>query len=347
MLPDFAAGLPHGYRRESVTSVCDSKTGLFLTIVNALDTPGLDPNIIEPAIAMETYYLRYRVSTDGGLSWRFDEPIIQAGLYQKLHPFEGVWVGTNSIFLGDAGSIPLVTRKGRILVPAQATVIGPGGKLWNPGGGYTYTDVIVLIGKWAGGDRISWDKASRVTGDPKRTTRGLIEPTLAEFKDGRILMVMRGSNGGTADPKHQLPSYRWFAISHDGGETWSQPEPWTYDDGQSFYSPSAMSTLFKHSSGRCFWVGNLTKENCEANLPRFPVVVGEVNPRSLKLVRDSVVLVDDEHAEDKSQGRLDLCHFTMFEDRETKEIVLVYPRSHQAYKSQEWAMVRFALARGK
>jgi hypothetical protein len=104
-----------------------------------------------------------------------------------------------------------------------------------------------------------------------------------------------------------------------------------------------MSTLFKHSSGRCFWVGNLTAENCQGNSPRFPVVIGEVNPRRLQLVRDSVLLVDTERVEDKSQGRLDLSHFTLFEDRATKEIVLVYPRSHNAYKSQEWATVRIAV----
>lgn len=342
MTPDFAAGLPHGYRREPVTSLCDPKTGRFLTIVNALDTPGLDPDIIEPPIALETYYLRYRVSTDGGRTWRFDEPIIQDGPYTRMNPVDGVWIGTNSIFLGDAGSIPITTRKGRILVPAQATVVGPDGKMWNPGGGFTYTDVLILIGQWQRGDRLTWT-VSRVSGDPKHATRGLIEPTLAEFKDGRILMVMRGSNGGKADPDNKLPSYRWFAVSHDGGVTWSKPEPWTYDDGQPFFSPSAMSTLFKHSSGRSFWVGNLTAENPKGNLPRFPVVMGEVHPRSLKLIRDSVLVVDTELETDKTQGRLDLSHFTLFEDRATKEIVLVYPRSHHAYKSQEWATLRIAV----
>lgn len=33
----------------------------------------------------------------------------------------------------------------------------------------------------------------------------------------------------------------------------------------------------------------------------------------------------------------------MFEDREMKEIVLVYSRSHTGYKSDVWAIVRIAL----
>jgi len=343
MTPDYSSGLPYGYRREETTSLWDAAKGRLLTIFNALDTPGLDPNAIEPPVSLETYYLRYRVSSDGAKTWKFDEPIVQTGRYNQSHPFDDVWIGTNSIFLGDLGCIPIATRSGHILVPAQITVAGPDGKLWNPMGGYTYTEVLVLRGTWGSGQRLRWKASARVAGDPKRTTRGVIEPTLAEFRDGRILMVMRGSNGGKADPSFKLPSYRWFSVSRDDGKTWSTPEPWTYDDGQPFFSPSAMSTLLKHSSGRCFWIGNLTEENCQGNLPRWPVVIGEVNPKSLKLVRDSVLVVDTQLEADKSQGRLDLSHFKVLEDRKTKEIVLVYPRSHHAYKSREWAIIRLAL----
>jgi hypothetical protein len=343
MQPDFAAGLLHGYRRNPITSALDPFTGRLITILNALDTPGLDPKISEPPVAIQTYYLRYRVSADGGKSWRFDEPIVQAGDFTAQHPFEGIWVGKNAIYLGDLGCIPLVTRAGRVLVPAHTTPLGPDGKLWNPGGGHTYTDVLVLIGTWTNDQRLSWRASQRVAGDPKRTTRGLIEPTLAEFPDGRILMVMRGSNGGKADPQHELPSYKWFSFSQDGGETWSTPGPWTFEDGQTFFSPSSMSALFRHSGGRCFWAGNLTAHNCQDNLPRWPLVVGEVDPRSLKLIHSNLLTVDTQRPEDKNRGRLDLSHLTLLEDRETKQIILTYPRSYNAYKSNEWATVRLEL----
>jgi hypothetical protein len=336
MLPDYASSLPHGYR-------LDPLTGRLLTIVNALDTPGLDPKINEPPEAQRTYYLRYRVSADGGKNWLFDEPIVQAGSFTPQHPFEGVWIGKNAIYLGDLGCIPIVTRAGKVLVPAQTTPLGPDGQLWNPSGGHSYTDVLVLIGTWTNGQRLTWRASQRVTGDPKRTTRGLIEPTLAEFPDGRILMVMRGSNGGGADPRHELPSSKWFAISPDGGETWSAPGPWTFEDGQPFFSPSSMSALFRHSSGRCFWVGNMPARNCEGNLPRWPLAMGEVDPHSLKLLHSSVLTVDTQRPEDKTRGRLDLSHLTLLEDRENKQIILVYPRSYNAYKSNEWATVRLAL----
>lgn len=343
MTPDFAAGLPYGYRRHETTSVYDPAAGALLTLVNALDTPGLDPNVDEPPLGLWSYYLRYRVSTDDARTWLFDEPIVGAGPYAKHHPFDGIWIGTNCMFIGDVGSVPLITRRGRILVPAQMTLIGPDGKPWNPTGALSYTDALVLIGTWTNGHRISWRASQRVAGDPNRSTRGMIEPTLAEFPDGRILMVLRGSNDG----KSHLPSYKWFCVSHDGGETWSKPEPWTYEDGQAFFSPSAMSMLFKHSSGRIFWIGNLSATNCQGNLPRWPLVIGEVARQSLKLIRDSVVIVDTEQPEDKPQGRLDLSHSTAIEDRQTGQIVLVYPRSHNAYQTREWATVRLAVQRSK
>ncbi|MGZ4974597.1 MAG: sialidase family protein, partial [Limisphaerales bacterium] len=235
----FQTNLPYGYRRDPVTTALDARTGRVVQILNALDTSGLDPKAHEPKIAQQTYYLRYRVSLDAARTWLFDEPILQNGPYDAQHPVDGVWVGTNAIYLGDFGCIPVSTHSGKILVPAQATVIGPNHKLYNPTGGHTYTEVLVLIGTWNDDNRLTWNISDRVRGDPSRTTRGLIEPTLAQFPDHRLLMVMRGSNGGKADPQCELPSYKWVATSTNDGVNWSKPEPFTYDDGTPFNSPSS------------------------------------------------------------------------------------------------------------
>jgi hypothetical protein len=337
---NFQTNLPPGFRRTPVTSVLDPNTSRVLTIFNALDTPGLDPKIFEPKIAQQNYYLRYRVSTNGGRTWLFDEPIIEQGSFDATHPFNDVFIGTNAIYMGDAGSIPVVTKSDKILVPTQTTIRTTNGTLFNPAGGYTYTDVLVLIGTWTTNNRLQWNISKRVNGDPTRTTRGLLEPTLAQLPDGRILMIMRGSNGGKSDPQHELPSYKWTAVSSDDGTTWSKAEPLLYDDGAPAYSPSSMSTLLTHSSGRCFWAGNLTSTNCQGNLPRYPLVIGEIDPKTARLIRSSIVTVDTRHREDDAQGRLDISHLTMFEDRHTHEIVLTYPRAHNAYKSREWRTVK-------
>ena len=148
----------------------------------------------DPMEGMARWSVRYRVSTDGGRTFAVDEPVIQKGNYTAEHPVEGVWIGKNSIQTSAGTGMPIRTRQGRVLVPVQITPLGPDGKYWKPGGGYTYTDVAVLVGVWTDGMKIEWEISERVKADPMKSTRGLVEPTIAEMPDGRILMVMRGSN---------------------------------------------------------------------------------------------------------------------------------------------------------
>ena len=98
--PRFRSALPHGYRRDTFPLFVDPVNGKIVQLVPSLDTPGLDPNIIEPPIALEAYYLRYRVSIDGGKTFLFDDPIVQRGKTPE-NPFDGVYRGKNGIFMGD------------------------------------------------------------------------------------------------------------------------------------------------------------------------------------------------------------------------------------------------------
>lgn len=339
LTPDFTKDLPHGYRREGLPLFADWASGSIIQVVNSMDTPGLDPNIIEPPVALETYYLRYRVSIDDGRTYLFDEPIVQKG-HTPENPFDNFHRGKNGIFIGDVGSHPLRTRKGRILIPAQACKLGPDGKLANPGGGWTYTDVIIVIGKWRKDKRLEWAISDPIEGDPARSTRGMIEPTLAEMPDGRLLCVMRGSNGGSKDPKCELPSYRWYSVSKDGGYHWTKPEPWTYDDGTPFFSPSSMSQLLKHSSGRYFWVGNLSLTNCKGNNPRFPLVIGEVDPKSHRLIKNTVLVIDTKQSDEPG---VNLSHWWGLEDRATGEIEIVGARHSSDYTKSSPVMYRIGV----
>ncbi len=325
--PAFDANLPHGYRRESFPIFVDWSNGNIVRVVPSMDTPGLDPNIIEPPVALETYYLRYRVSIDGGRTYLFDDQVIQKG-HTPENPFDGVYYGKNGIFMGDVGSQIIRTRAGKIIIPAQACKLGPDGKLWSPGGGFTYTDVIMVIGTWTEDNRLDWQICRPIEADPARSTRGMIEPTVAEMPDGRLLCVMRGSNGGSKDPEYKIPGYRWYSVSEDGGYTWTAPEPWTYDDGQPFHSPSSMSQLLKHSSGRYFWLGNICEDNPRGNDPRYPLVIGEVNPETLCLIRESVLVVDTKRPEESG---LNLSHWWAFEDRPTGDIIIAGARYGPGY----------------
>ena len=128
------------------------------------------------------------------------------------------------------------------------------------------------------------------------------------------MLVLRGSN----DARPQLPSWRWVSFSEDGGWKWSDPAPWTYDDGQSFYSPSACSQLLPHSSGRLFWLGNINPENPRGNRPRYPFMLGEVDRRSGLLIRRTVKMVDT--LQPGEDPLLTLSNFHAREDRQSQEI---------------------------
>jgi len=286
---------------------------------------GVLPND-DPMDGMKRYAMRYAVSADGGRTFLFEEPIVQNGAeFNEQHPIDGVWIGKNSLMNG-VNALP--RNNGEVLYPAMVTPLGPDGEICNPGGGYTYTDVVVLIGRWKGG-RLAWQISERIVGDPARSTRGMLEPTIAEFPGGRLLMVMRGSN----DVKPDLPGYKWYSVSTDGGRWWTRPAPWTYVGGENFYSTSSISSFLVHSSGKIFWLGNITPENPKGGSPRYPLVIGEVDSESLMLKKETVTVIDTRR---KGQSEhLQLSNFHAVEDRESGEIrVFVAPLF--AVKQGDW-----------
>jgi BNR repeat-like domain len=276
---------------------------------------GLLPND-RPLEGMKQWTLHYRVSTDGGKAYKVDEQVIQKGDYSATHPLDGVYVGKNSIMIGAISGRPLRTSEGKILVPVQITPLGPDGEYHNPGGGLSYHYSVMMIGTWIPGDKLEWDVSQRITNDPKRSTRGFLEPTIAQAPDGRILTVARGSND--ANPK--LPGHKWHTISNDGGRTWSDSKPWTFNDGSSFYSPSSCSQLLPHSNGKIYWMGNISEKNPRGNSPRYPLFIGEVDQKNLLLKKNTLTAIDDRQPGENAD--LHLSNFLAYEDRLSGEIII-------------------------
>jgi len=266
---------------------------------------GVLPND-NPLGGFRYWTLHYVLSRDGGRTVFHDAQIIQrGGDYSAQEPLPGLKVGRNATMLGDYGSLPIRIRTGEVLLPFQLS----------PDGG-NYFDGALVIGRWTDDDTLEWKMSEVIRADHRQTTRGLLEPTIAEMPDGRVLMVLRASNG--ISPEY--PGYRWFAFSSDQGRTWSQPRPWRYHNGKSFYSPSSCSQLLSHSNGRIYWIGTIVPKPPNGNLPRTPIVIGEVHPKSMQLIEETICVIDRRQPDDPPG-----VHFSNFyarEDRQNGHIVV-------------------------
>ncbi len=266
---------------------------------------------------------------EGMRQWNIFYTIDGAGPYQIIqrgkdfsarHPLPGIYTGKNCVMIGDIPCLPIALKDGTILLPAETSPLGPDRNLYNPTGGYTYTDVTVLRARWKG-KQLAWEAAEPIKGDPARCTRGMDEGTIEALADGRLILVIRGSNS----TKTNLPGYRWVSFSIDAGWHWSKPVPWTYTHGEAFYSPSSCSQLFRHSNGKLYWLGNISATNPRGNRPRYPFFIGEVDQESGLLIQDSLIKIDD-----RQPGESEILMLTSpyaREDRETKQIVLHMSRT--------------------
>ena len=161
-----------------------------------------------------------------------------------------------------------------------------------------------------------WRASEPIKGDPWARREGMDEPTVERLRGGRLIMVLRGSN----DRKPALPGYRWVSYSSDGGWRWTEPVPWTYSNGEPFFSPSTCSQLLRHSNGSLYWIGHIAPGNPHGNRPRYPVYVGRVDDGSGLLVGDSLIKIDDKRPEDDET--LQIYSVYAREDRRTREIAI-------------------------
>ncbi|MBN2562095.1 MAG: exo-alpha-sialidase [Phycisphaerae bacterium] len=176
---------------------------------------------------------------------------------------------------------------------------------------------LCFIGRWDAGKKdYDWVAGKRVTGSPKITSRGMAEPVIAELKDRRILMLLRGSD------TPQTPGRRWYAVSGDGGVTFSDIRELKYDDGSSFYTPSTMCGLLRHSvTGRLYYFGNISPVPPRGNWPRYPLIIAEVDETALALKKSTVTVIDDRRPGQSDQ--IQFSNFSLLENRATHEFELI------------------------
>ena len=304
----------------------------------AISTPGKS----DTASGSPLYKIWYRVSTDNGVHFTPLKQLIVKG-HDRMKPVEGVQIGRNG-FNVDFGRPVVKASNGEIMVPVGLhpwDAVQNKRYLPNPKA-FLFQDAGVLAGKWAAdGSDLQWEFGEWLRIDHHLSTRGLSEPSIMELRTpGHFAMVARGSNLGAPD----LPCYAWVSFSKDYCRTWSPCRPLGYSDGGSFFVTTAQSALFKsRATGKTYWVGNLQKENPKASAPRYPLVIGEMDPDAFGLVRDTVIRIDT-RLEDKEDESVQLSNFRIMEHKTKNEIIISLRRRDKtgAAAADSWYRIRLA-----
>jgi len=194
----------------------------------------------------------------------------------------------------------------------------------------------LFTGKWSAARQdYEWTPGARVEISPEHSARGLMEPEVAELKDGRLLVVWRGSTHGWDGTVAKMPGRKFFSVSADGGRTLTAPAPWNYDDGTGFHSPSSIHRMIRHSrTGKLYWLGNICPSPPVGNSPRYPLVIAEVDESKAALKKGTVTVIDDRQP---GQGDIQFSNFSLLEDRQSGALELHLTTYGQEPDPKDWA----------
>lgn len=267
----------------------------------------------------------WQVSDDDGLTWgephqlRYED----GAFYDAENWGDEAFLRTNQMY-GSYGAI--AAREGTVVYPSceiPMDIVDQGEKQKVAG-------LICFIGKWDPDERTyHWEASERVYVPRRVSGRGLQEPAVAELSDGRLLLVMRGSN-------HVFPpdwkgtvengGHKWMSVSEDGGRTWSPVADLRYDTGEPFYSPAAFAKLLRHRrTGKLYCFVNISPTPTKGNSPRHPLYIAEVDEAIPALRKDTLTVIDDRDPKKDTQD-VQFSNFSVFESRETGKIEMYLTR---------------------
>jgi hypothetical protein len=274
-----------------------------------------------------------RTSADLGRTWTEPSPLQyeEGDDFDANEPLKASYLNHNEGYPGNN----ILVRSDGTLVTCLAHANAPGDprnneRPWRMGS-------VLFSGRWdAARGEHDWVPGARVEISPDHSARGLMEPEVAELRDGRLLVVWRGSTHGWDGSVAKLPGRKFFSLSEDGGRTLTPPAEWKYDDGTSFYSPSSIHRIIRHSvTGTLYWIGNISATPPHGNSPRYPLVIAEVDETKAALSRATVTVIDD-RGSDQGAG-VQFSNFSLHEDRETHELVLHLTTFGQEPDPADWA----------
>ena len=271
----------------------------------------------------------YRLSGDDGRTWGSPRQLrYEAGPeYDAAHPYDTSFLERNLATVH--AHCAMRHSNGTLVVAAVGIKIPEDDDDPDQAGKYGSYDKparcrdlggACFVGRWDKQRRAyEWNRGNCVWLPRSVACRGLMEAAVAELRDGRVLVVYRGSN--TA----KTPGRKWYALSSDGGMTLSKVQELKYDDGTRFYSPSSYHRMLRNSAtGRLYWIGNTCGNPPSGNSPRYPLVIAEVDETTPALKRSTLTVIDDYLPSDSKD--LQLSNFSLIENRHTHNFELYLTR---------------------
>ncbi len=182
-----------------------------------------------------------------------------------------------------------------------------------------------FVGRWDPENKAyNWQTSNRIFLPRKVSSRGLVEIDISELKDGRLLLIMRGSNVNM--DSLECPGRKWISISSDGGLTWSDITDLRYDTGEQFYSPATFArTLRSSATGKLYCFLNISDTPPVGNAPRYPLQVAEIDEENVSIIKETVTIIDD-LIPGLDSSNLQLSNFGLLEDRESNQVELTLTR---------------------
>ena len=268
----------------------------------------------------------WQISGDEGRTWgephqlRYEDgPFFDPGNWGNE-----AYLRTNRMY---GGYSAVATREGTIVYPAAGVPL----EITDRGEKETVRAVRCFIGKWReAANTYQWELSDPIYVPHRISGRGMQEPCMAQLSDGRLFLVMRGSNIVLkSDPwkgEVESPGRKWMSLSEDGGRTWTPVTDLRYDTGEPFYSPATFASMLRHSrTGKLYWFGNITPDPPDGNRPRYPLYVAEVEESIPALKKETLTVIDDR--DPKTDPELvQFSNFNLFEHPETGQIELYMTR---------------------
>lgn len=237
---------------------------------------------------------------------------------------------------------PIEDSRGRVLVPVQHQTHDIDGTLAragievqkSTGLTYSYGQSRLIIGTFDAAGQVNWTLGDPVPLEIGLSSRGLNEGAVAELRDGRLVMILRGSNHLWPD----RPGCKWLSLSDDGGQSWSAAQPLQCDDGTLIESSATGSAIFRSThDGRLYWVGNLCIDGRrpDGNMPRSPLVIAELSEQPVALRRATIRVIDRAAAHEHPDTQHS--NFKLYQDRATGDLVLYLTRyGERGYDNNAW-----------